>query len=818
MFDRRPKPVSRLRTTYLQHCILVVALLFVTQAQLGFARTITVGVADEGFDGEGYWVGLFQHPFTAQSTPKHWQQSESAETTLQISDQEDLVLVALQKGSVPLYQRIKPGTKELDVYLRFRKGKSLQGEVLSADGFPIEDAVISFQHLEVLQSHQLPDESIAEWQTDRRGKFLISGLQTGTYTIQITPRVGLPEESQELRLEEEGPEITIEDLQLQNVYFISGKVVNEENEYIDGAEVIATEWDEGLTSIQTSTNETGSFRIGPFLKDESIWIEAQESDDRFSEVQKVISGRTDLKLTIRKLLVLKGTVVERETGNLVKEFTVSALSGLDSTRMARWTNEYTFDGSKGHFSVEVDWRITHVIVDAPGFDFRFISVRFTNEKVHDFGTIELDRGRVVNGTIVDAITGNPVVGAEVRRTEWDQPDDEFAVYTYERRESTTADEQGKFTLSPLPIEEVTIEVSAEGYFHSETSLNEDQEFLEIELRKESHPTIRGRVQSIVGSPLKAELVLRNIRLGTTRIQATNLDGTFEILADDGIYELQARKSGFEDSNTETIVVEDQLLVTGVLLTINTSGNSILGSVTGLMEKESLVVRVYDSLSDSIREAYLYGNESYSFGGVAAGEYQVEGETSLNRKISTQVAIEGNDASVIVDIAFDGTSNLSGIVTAGGKPVDNVRVWAEPRTEGNIRGESKSEEDGSYLIEYLEDGEYDIHTDRGLSFEVVITSETYFDIEVGKLTFAGTVVSKLPTQDMIVVLKSDSEEQIYATSTVDSEGTFRIDGLTAGSYSIRVTKSGRVRPRHAKTTYSLSLDHSLEDYLIELESD
>ena len=787
-------------------------------AQLGFARTITVEVATDGYDGHGYWIGTFNHPLTAESKPKNWQLNEDTLTTLQVGDQANLVLVAVQKSSLPIFKRIRPSSKGLSVEFQFQKGKSLQGEVLSADGFPIKDAVIFVNNKEGLQPHQYPDESIAIWRSDHSGKYLISGLQTGTYELQITPRIGLPKESQQLSIDEEEPEVTEKKLLLQRYYFISGEVVDEEENLVVDGEVIATEWVEGLTSIQTSTDEKGLFRIGPFLKDKSIWVEAQVPDHSFSEVQKVLAGQANLRLTLRKLHVLTGRVIERETGHLVKEFTVSALSDLDSTSSARWEYEYIFDGSMGKFSVEVDWRITRVIVEAPGFDFRFIPISLTNGIVHDLGTIELDRGREVTGTVVDATTGNPIAGAEVRYTQWDDPDELRAFYTYQHSEPTTSNASGEFTLSQLPKEEVTIEVWAKGYFRSETLLSEGQESFRVELWEISHPTILGKVMSNEGIPLKAGLWLYDVDSKRTNALSTNSDGTFEIFTNDGKYELRAGISKHGDSNTETIVVDNQIPVVDVLLTIYTSGSSISGTVSGLAETESVFLRVYDTHGESVRRTYLHGNKSYSFEGIIAGEYRVEGKTSMNRKISKEVSIKGNNSSVIVDLAFDGTSNLSGVVTVGGKPVGNVRVWAHPKTEGLIGGEAKSEEDGSYLIENLEDGEYDIQTNRGLSFTVEITSDTFFDIEVGDLSFAGTVVTELATQDMIVVLKSDSDESIYVTSRVDSEGAFQFDGLTTGSYLVRVTKSGRVTPAYAKSTFSLNLDHSIEGYQIELQSD
>lgn len=818
MFDRKQPPVSRLNTTNPRRFTLLVVLLSIGLAPLGFARTISIEVAADGFKGDGYWIGLFSHPITAESSPKIWQLCERVETTLQISDQEDVVLVALHKGSVPMYQRIEPSSDEILVQLQFQKGRTLQGELLSADGFQIADAKISAHHLNGLHPQQYPDEFEADWQSDQHGKFSITGLETGTYEIRITPRIGLPEELKELIIEEEEPEIKVENLQLLNVYFISGEVVNEENDSINGAEVIATEWNDGLSSIQTSTNETGSFRVGPFVKDKYIWVEARDSDVAFSEVEKVVSGRADLKLTLRKLLNLTGTVVERETGKLLEQFTISALGGLGQERMVWWTNEYTFDGSKGHFSVDVDWRITHVIIEAPSFDFRFLPISPTDDRVHDLGIIELDLGRVVKGVVVDIDTGSPIKGAEVQYTQWDHQDEIRGFYTFRHHEPTTTNALGEFTLSDLPKEEGTLEIWAMGYFRGETRLRDGQHALFIELREMSHPTISGKVQSSEGVPMEARLWLYEVDETSSSPRTTNSDGTFEIVANDGEYELSAGTVEHGQSNTATIFVENQIPVVDVLLTINTAGNSISGRVTGLMEKESLSVRVYDLNAGNVRRDFLIGNASYRFSGISEGLYQVEGQTSSNCKISTAVRFEGNNTTAIVDFAFDGTSNLRGTVTAGGKPVDNVRVWAEPKTEGHIGGECKSQEDGSYLIEHLEDGEYDIRTNRGFSFEVEITSDTYFDFEVGKLTFAGEVVTELPTQDMVVILKSDSDESIYATSKVESEGNFRIDGLTAGSYSVWVTKSGRITPDYAKTTYSLSLDHSLEDYQIELGSD
>ena len=135
VFDRNSKPHWGLGVTYIRICILVVTLLVVSHAQLGVARTITVEVATDGYDGNGYWIGTFGHPLTIETSPKSWQQIENTKTTLRVGDQEDLVLVALQKGSLPIFKRIRSSTTELSVEFQFRKGKSLREKSFQQTAF-----------------------------------------------------------------------------------------------------------------------------------------------------------------------------------------------------------------------------------------------------------------------------------------------------------------------------------------------------------------------------------------------------------------------------------------------------------------------------------------------------------------------------------------------------------------------------------------------------------------------------------------------------------------------------------------------------------
>ena len=92
---------------------------------------------------------------------------------------------------------------------------------------------------------------------------------------------------------------------------------------------------------------------------------------------------------------------------------------------------------------------------------------------------------------------------------------------------------------------------------------------------------------------------------------------------------------------------------------------------------------------------------------------------------------------VVDLVFAGSSTLSGVVTSGGRPVPRIEVEATPRDLSSTSGLGTTTSSGGYVIDGLDDGEYVVRV-RGRSFDVGLSGDTYYDVELGPLSISGTV--------------------------------------------------------------------------------
>ena len=490
-----------------------------------WADTIAVRVDVEGYDGNGFWLGLFSAPLTRGSSPRDWRLVETVETTLELKDGDELVLVALQKGSVPVIHQINGEARGRDVELQFRRGRSMRAEVVSSDGYPIAHASIEVSHVGGLLEEQLFKPSIYTWVSDDEGRVTISGLEPGTYEFEVVARIGFPASIRRMQFESEESDDSVERLSIPIAHFISGSVVDESDEPVANVEVIGYDVlysrEPQRQSISTLSDEEGSFWIGPFLKGESVYLEAKSLDNRFSATREAYAGHTRLKMKLRDPLNLTGTIVDAATGAPVENFTVTAMSGFANTM---WTRERTVQGADGSLNLKnLDWRITHIVVEAMGYEFRLIRVRFESGGVVDMGTIELEVGRTLAGVVVDSSTGEPIEGAEIRHVGPDQPVDHYDTYLYRKRKASTSDSLGRFTLEALPRDDASILVTARNYGLLFSTLTNGQDNVQFELdrteamsnvdvEKLQFATIRGRVEDLRGQPLQEDVMVQDIGL------------------------------------------------------------------------------------------------------------------------------------------------------------------------------------------------------------------------------------------------------------------------------------------------------------------
>ena len=278
----------------------------------------------------------------------------------------------------------------------------------------------------------------------------------------------------------------------------------------------------------------------------------------------------------------------------------------------------------------------------------------------------------------------------------------------------------------------------------------------------------------------------------------------------------AKTSDYGSSSVRELNVVKQVPVENVRLVVDTQTGVLTGVVRNLGVSESVTIEVYGEGQARIRELYLGDEGPYQLGGLIPGLYRAVAATSMSRHISIPFEVVNHVNETVVDFDFLGPSSLHGTIVAAGRPVPNIQVSVLPTEKHGIGGKALSQEDGSYLIQDIDDGEYTVLTSRGRSYEIVVSGDTKFDIWLGELSFAGVIESELSTADMIVVLKSVDVDGPQSTSTnVDSLGKFRLDGLEVGSYQVRVYHDGEDITDQSSITDAIELKGSVNDYRIHL---
>lgn len=204
----------------------------------------------------------------------------------------------------------------------------------------------------------------------------------------------------------------------------SGRVIDENGEPVEGAYVgfhYPRQEHGVIDPWSTYTDADGRFRISG-LPEGAMRAKASHNDyHETDDWQEITSGDTDVELilTPKTLAKIHGQVVDAETGESIPDFTYftdrpykpseerdSAWRGLeaDGRRVISKSGEFTTK------ALEIDCELD-VIVTADGYaPFRICNVVVGCERLR----FPLERGKTVQGRVVEAGTMQPIANAAVR--------------------------------------------------------------------------------------------------------------------------------------------------------------------------------------------------------------------------------------------------------------------------------------------------------------------------------------------------------------------------------------------------------------------
>ncbi|HRS17695.1 MAG TPA: carboxypeptidase regulatory-like domain-containing protein, partial [Thermoanaerobaculaceae bacterium] len=260
-------------------------------------------------------------------------------------------------------------------------------------------------------------------------------------------------------------------------------------------------------------------------------------------------------------LVRTGTIA----GTIVSAIDQSAITGATVTLLGG--TDVANSGGAGMFSLEAVPGTHSVRVTAPGWAPKSVAgVTVTAAQTTSVGTIALDPGGTVTGSVVSTVDATPVHGV--------------TVVAVESGDTVETDMLGTFTLTHQPQGQVTLAISKSGWDPRTVgpytvTVNATTAVGALELAPQG--TVSGTVVDAVSGVPLADVTVEVS--GTPVTTTTGGAGTFSLVHTGGHYKLTLRKPGWVTRQSQPFTIEPNGAANLGTVTLTPFG-SIHGTVTG----------------------------------------------------------------------------------------------------------------------------------------------------------------------------------------------------------------------------------------------
>jgi hypothetical protein len=396
--------------------------------------------------------------------------------------------------------------------------------------------------------------------TDADGRFRLHGVPPGTYSIRIDSASHAPFLTS--RLVVHAGEETVADLELDAPKTISGRIVGPEGEpiraEIEAVDLKAPTIQRGRRSART--DQSGRFVLealhhGPYrLRISAPGFAGTARED----VRPPVSS---IEIVLRPFGGMLGRVVDKETGDAVPRFRVSAIPLEVGMRLEESLRPWTVESADGRFERRGippgPYRLT---IDAIDFLPRSVEVLVPAGRLAIETRIDLERGGTVHLSVSDS-DGQALQGVRTRAIRV-RGNSRPRLDGSETQEGPTTDASGRVELGGLRRGRWIVEAEADGYLRARTGIlqvrvNESTPPPTVLLTLRRGAMIRGMARDAKGQPLAGGIVVL-LGTGAPRTMKAADDGSYEFRGlSIGSYRLQvARKFGKRGPFVDVRVEED----------------------------------------------------------------------------------------------------------------------------------------------------------------------------------------------------------------------------------------------------------------------
>ena len=642
--------------------------------------------------------------------------------------------------------------------------------------------------------------------TDQDGRFEVVDLFAGSFDLEARASGFAPLRVRGVEIPELDGELDLGTLVLAPGSTLEGRVVEPDGDAVPGARLWISEQAPGRSSWvpdrdpDAIADADGRFALGERPADETLWL-IVGADHHVTRVRGAITLPSEpIEVVLEPASTVRGVVLGPDRSpvtagqvRLRPERTPSPVAddGLRFPRMVGLDQDGGFELQgvpAGRMTLEVT---------STGF----LDARVEGIEVPEAGQVEgleilLEEGASLRGSVTD-VSGAPLRGLTVQI--------ETRQGTWTTSTSVFTDAEGRYRHQGLETGPVRV------VFRTRTGHSESRHFeiepgdnvLDWRLEEEPGVEVSGRTLAADGSVWGGAWVhLEALTPPPTGNRSHNTrsrdDGSFALRnVPPGEYRLWATPgvAGWAGDRKVTIGDSD---VRDLAVRVS-EGKTITGRVLGLAGDEMARVSIRALYSsDEVRPDYSGTYRLEGLPAVPDGIVVVATLGAGERTARGRALFDGDDPVAVVDLDFAAGSTLRGRLTAGGRPVEGLRIGClEPGSRSQC-GIATSDAEGLFEFANLEEGAYSLFVvDAGDS--LVHQEVVQFDVEPAPLEvglgwgeLAGRVVRPdgTPADGARVVLVLEGGDALaQRRQTADGEGRFRFPWVAAGAWKLQATEIG-----------------------------
>ncbi len=643
-----------------------------------------------------------------------------------------------EEGPIP----IEAGTERGDLEMKLDAAASLTFRLVTAKDVPVKDVDVRLQTQGGATGGRRRGFAIGAGDVDRDkivaqgdGKFLVKGLDSGTFDLTLQPADFSDVTKEGLRLKS-GETVDLGTLRVKESKSVSGRITDATGQPVEGATIFGMSMDADFRlSREARSGADGRYRISGLGDSPVRNLSVRATGFAEASREGATPGDTDVDFSLEKTGSIVGKVLLRGAA-APPAFRVQAFPeakenqerpGFRVMISSRPDDDQVFTDPSGNFRLDnVNPGTVTITAKVDGkAPARKTGLKVVSEQVTDVGTLTVEDGRALRGRVVASKDDAPIAGATIVVS---QPQG-FTMRMGGADQSqgaaiSTLD--GHFEIAGLEARTYAIDASQPEYSPNSgrVDISADADTDDFVIKLSRGGTITGLVRDAQKVPLpNAGVLLTKMGGGGgPQTATTGPDGryTFEKITPGDYIVIKAPQGGavmlfggmkqvtVQEGETTNYDIDEasKITVTGRVLKGGQPVPNAMLLFTG--DGESASVDLKQSRSDA--------DGHYQIGLDTAGAYRVVVSTGgmfMGRQAGVAVQVP-DQPNPVVDVTLRSAGINGKVVNQDGKPVSGAMISATPSGANSANGGhggggllGQSEPDGSFSLDGLTAGTYSI---------------------------------------------------------------------------------------------------------------